>query len=333
MNYAITILIFLVVVFFYIHVTEQYKKSEDLEIYEMDFVDNAALQNVCNVKQPVLFEYKSHVPEIFGKITIDNILRNGGQYEVAVKDTNDYAKSGASFDYITFPFHSTIKLFETDSRAHFISESNSIFVEESGLNPIIHAVDLDLKPPLTVHTAYDILFGSKGSTTPLRYHTGTRYFVGVTAGKIQIKMTPWRSTRYLKPIRDYENYEFRSAIDVWTKDLGELSKIKFLEFDVIEGNVLYIPPYWWYSIKYMNEDADTVSMCFACQYNTAVNILANITDIGRYYLQQQNITEKTARILPTTTQDSDTEPDINMESEIKPKPEPIVVLDQDPTEV
>ena len=333
MNYAITILIFLVVVFFYIHVTEQYKKSEDLEIYEMDFVDNAALQNVCNVKQPVLFEYKSHVPEIFGKITIDNILRNGGQYEVAVKDTNDYAKSGTSFDYITFPFHSTIKLFETDSRAHFISESNSIFVEESGLNPIIHLTDLDLKPPLTVNTVYDIIFGSKDATTPMRYHTGTRHFVGVTNWKIQIKMTPWRSTRYLKPIRDYENYEFRSAIDVWNtkpEHLGELSKIKFLEFDVIEGNVLYIPPYWWYSIKYMKEGTDSASMCFTCQYNTAVNILANITDIGRYYLQQQN----TNMLKPQSVLSP---PDTDIKPELKPELKPEIsnvdeIISQDPAE-
>ena len=295
MSYIITLLIFLIVVFFYIHITEQYKKSEDFEIYEMDFVDNAALQEVCNIKQPVLFEYKTNAPEIFGKINMNNILKNGGQYEVAVKDTKDYWSADTSFDYITFPFQSTIKLFETDSRSHFISETNTVFVEESGLNPIIHHIDQDLKPPFTVNTVYDLMFGSKDSTTPMRYHTSTRYFIGVTSGKIQIKMTPWRSTRYLKPIHDYENYEFRSAIDVWNTNpehLAELSKIKFLEFDVIEGSVLYIPPYWWYSIKYVNDSTDadsSFSLCFSCKYNTMVNILANITDIGRYYIQQPNI--------------------------------------------
>ena len=36
----------------------QFKKSEDLEIYEMDYSTNANLQDVCDVRQPVLFNVK-----------------------------------------------------------------------------------------------------------------------------------------------------------------------------------------------------------------------------------------------------------------------------------
>ena len=312
MNFMITVFIFLIVVFLYIHVVEQYKKSEDLEIYEMDFVDNSALQDVCNVKQPVLFEYQSFVPEIFAKLTIPSLSKNGAQYEINVKDTKDYYKTNTAagaagadsdFDYITFPLQSTLKLMDTDSAAHFITESNTVFIEECGLNPVIHQMDQDLKPPLTVSTNYDILFGSKDASTPLRYHTKTRYFLGVATGRVQIKMTPWRSTRYLHTIHDYDNYEHRSAINVWTPQpeyVGELSKVKFLEFDILAGNVLYIPAYWWYSIKYINESTDAQTVCFACEYSTAVNVLANITDIGRYYLQHQNTVKKTTRTLDTT---------------------------------
>lgn len=298
MNVIVSIFIFLVVVFLYIHITDQYKKSEDLEIYEMDFVSNEKLQDVCNVKQPVLFEYKSFASDTFDKITIANLLKNGSQIEVNVKDTNDYWKTPETFDYITFPLQSSLKLMETDSRSHFITDSNSIFVEECGLNPIIHKFDQDLKPPFNVHTNYDILFGSKDTVTPLKYHTHTRYFLGISTGKIQIKMTPWRSTRYLHKISDYDNYEFRSPINVWSPQkeyISEMNKLKFLDFDVMEGHVLYIPPYWWYSIKYINASDTNITTCFACEYSTVVNILSNITDIGKYYLQQQNITKKTTK--------------------------------------
>jgi len=278
----------------------------------MDFTENSALQDVCNVKQPVLFEYKSFAPDIFAKITIPNILKNGGEYEINVKNTKDYYNNSldnnTSFDYITFPLQSTMKLFDTDSTAHFITDSNTSFIEECGLNPVIHQLDQDLKPPLTVHTNYDILFGSKDSTTPLRYHTNSRYYLGVSTGRIQIKMTPWRSTRYLHKIHDYDNYEFRSAVNVWTPQpeyLGEINKIKFLEFDVLAGNVLYIPPYWWYSIKYIVDSNESKTVCFACEYSTAVNVLANITDIGRYYLQHQNTTKKTTRTLQITPTESE----------------------------
>ena len=43
----------------YIHIIHQYKTGEDMEIYEMDYVSNTHLQEVCNIKQPVLFYYKS----------------------------------------------------------------------------------------------------------------------------------------------------------------------------------------------------------------------------------------------------------------------------------
>ena len=49
MTFFINLVLFLLVLFFYIHVTAQFKKSEDLEIYEMDYSDNAHLQEVCDV--------------------------------------------------------------------------------------------------------------------------------------------------------------------------------------------------------------------------------------------------------------------------------------------
>ena len=70
------ILIFLVILFLYIHITNQYKKSEDLEIYEMDYTTNVHLQEVCDIKQPVLFEYKSINPEFFENLELDKLLVN-----------------------------------------------------------------------------------------------------------------------------------------------------------------------------------------------------------------------------------------------------------------
>lgn len=44
MNFLITFLIFILILFLYIHINDQYKKSEDLEIYEMDYTSNMELQ-------------------------------------------------------------------------------------------------------------------------------------------------------------------------------------------------------------------------------------------------------------------------------------------------
>ena len=101
-------------------------------------------------------------------------------------------------------------------------------------------------------------------------------------------MTPWKSRKYLFPVSDFEHYEFRSPIDVWTDNTDEC---KFLEFDVESGFVLYVPPYWFYSIKYAADDTEL----YGFYYNSLINCVANIPNWCLYYLQQQNIRYKVLR--------------------------------------
>ena len=111
-------------------------------------------------------------------------------------------------------------------------------------------------------------------------------------------MTPWKSRKYLHPIIDYDNYEFRSPINAFdnTKNqeyMNDIDKLKFLEFNVLEGYILYIPPYWWYSIQYMEMD----TLVLGATYITAMNFLANTPDLIRYYIQQQNTTTKVLKTM------------------------------------
>jgi hypothetical protein len=271
----------------------QYKTSEDLEIYEMDYANNGQLQEICNVKQPIIFEFHSLYPEFFEDVNIENM----GNHDVKVKDSNDYEKEIDSVDYITLPFQSSQKLMKTDSNGHFFIENNNEFVEESAFYKLFRNMDTYFKPSFTLQTKYDICMGSKNAVTPLRYNTNYRNFYVVTSGKVHIKMTPYKSKKYLYPIKDYENYEFRSPINVWNpqkKYLNEMDKLKFLEFDVNAGYVIYIPPYWWYSIKYSKEE-DTVMCGFT--YNSIMNIIANIPDWILYFIQQQNTKKKIVKTL------------------------------------
>lgn len=307
MDFLVNVFIFLAIIFLYIHIVAEYKKSEDLEIYEMDLESTEQLHEVCNVKQPVLFEYTKNVPAIFNMLTIDAIMNgDGAKHEIAIKNTNDYwkpkntAKStddDYSIDSVLFPFQSSLKLLETDTKSTYLSEGNGVFLHDCGLEKTLREVDADFKPAFTISSAYDILFASKNTVTPMRYHTNSRQYIGVTHGKLQIKMAPWKYTRYLHSETDYENYEFRSKINVWNcqeKYRLDLDKVKTIEFDITKGYVLVVPPYWWYSIKF----PDTYdNSAFLVSYSTIVNSLANCTDIGRHYMQQQNITHKLTKTM------------------------------------
>ena len=292
MNHPLfSLFLFLLVVFVYIHIIAQWKKSEDLEIYEMDYVNGSQLHEVCSVKQPVMFEF-IHNPEFYHRIQHSK-MEKFDNYDIKLKDTRDYwnpvVTDTTTVDYVVLPYHSGKKLMDTDTNSRYISENNSEFLEVTGLEYICSSMDTFLKPPINMYSKYDLLIGSKHATTPMRYHTNASYFVVPTSGKIRVKMTPWKSSRYLHQVKDYEQYEFRSRVNVWNPSpshMNEMDKLRFLDFEVQKGYILSIPPYWWYSIRY-STDPDTCVCAFT--YDTVINALAHSYDWGMYYLQQSNI--------------------------------------------
>jgi len=261
----------------------------------MDYTTNVYLQEVCDLKQPVLFEYQSIHPEFFDSMQIDSVGINNS-HDIKVREAEDFYKDEENIDFIVLPFQSCAQLITTDTRAGYFTESNDDFLTEAGLSPLMRTNDELLKPTFTAQTKYDIIMGSKGVVTPLRYHTDYRKYVCVNSGKITVKMTPWKSHKYLYPIKDYDNYDFRSPINIWTtqpKYLHEMDKIRFLEFDVLAGHVLYIPPYWWYSIKFSDEP----TLLTGFTYNSIINMVANVPNYVLYFIQQQNIKTRITKVL------------------------------------
>jgi hypothetical protein len=238
-----------IVLLFYLHLMAQFKTSEDLEIYETDYVSNRELDEICNLRQPVLFEFKSHFPDIFDNPTECSAVVN-------VRDTTET-------ETIRLPFESALTLMKTDEKSRFTSENNSsIPINE------ITRLDAFLKPPWVVHETTDVIFGSNKATTPLQYHTNHRTFMCVRSGHIHVKMTPYKSRKYAgaKTIPDNPN-----------KRIAENEndeRMRFLEFDVQSGYILYIPSRWYYSIQLF----DDAQVC-GITYNTAFNLFANVANL------------------------------------------------------
>jgi hypothetical protein len=116
----------------------------------------------------------------------------------------------------------------------------------------------------------------------------------LTQGIAQIKMSPPHNTRYLYPNYDYENFEFRSPVNPWSpqaKYKADFDKMKCLEFTLTPGKTLFLPAYWWYSIKFIS--SDTSISCF--RYRTYMNNIAVLPYIGLHALQIQNVKRNTTK--------------------------------------
>ena len=275
------VFIFCLVLFVYLHINFHLKKSNDLEMYEIDQASKDKLEEICDIRQPVLFDFDNQ--SITDTTNKKYILDNYNAFDVKIRNVAD---PGDDL-YTLLPLHAASKLFDEDKTAVYLSENNSEFLQETGVDKSFRYNDAFLRPYMVSNCNYDVLLGSADVCTPFRYEINYRNFFLLTQGSAQIKMAPPHSIKYLYPNYDYENFEFSSPVNPWNvqpKYAADFNKIKCLEFTLMPGKTLFIPAYWWYSIKFA---ANTSISCFF--YRTYMNNIAISPYIGLHALQIQNI--------------------------------------------
>ena len=279
MKIFFTIFIFCLVLFIYLHIHFHNKTSNDLEIYELDQASKDKLEEICDIRQPVIFDFDNE--KIVNATNKNTILSNYKAFDIKIRDINDQ-----NFDseiYIPVPLHSAAKLFNDDKNAAFFSEKNQDFLQETGIIKSFQYNDEFIRPYMVSNCNYDIMMGSADVVSPFRYELNYRNYFMVTQGSIQLKLSPPCSTKYLNSICDYENFEFRSPMNPW-KNHPTFDKIKCLDVTLVKGQTIQIPAYWWYSIKFTK---DSSISCF--RYRTYMNNAAISPHIFMYALQLQNV--------------------------------------------
>jgi hypothetical protein len=273
-------------VILYSQIMFQLKKSDDLEIYETDFTTNKELNDSANLKQPFIFSFS----EFDQNLNSLDLTKDYGSFDVFVKDTTDYYADKPT-QSIVLTLNAASSLIQTDGDAKYYSDSNSFFIDETGIQKYYQQVDKYLKPQLSLFSKYDVIFGSAGSSTPLMYHTYERRYLYVTGqDNIVVKMTPWRSSKYMIINKNYKDYEFSSPLNVWKPQnayMGGYQKMKFIEFVVRPGSILYVPPFWHYSIQFKKEN----QFVHVFNYGSLMNILSNAFNLGNHYYEKFSHTE------------------------------------------
>ena len=282
-KYFIGLFIFCLVLFLYLHINYHLKTSNDLEVYTIDRPSKDKLEEICDFRQPVIFEFNNE--RLLESCTLRNLDDNYGAFDINLRDiTNNDDNSEL---YLPFLLKEAINIFREDKNKKFISENNSDFLKETGAVKNFSYNDSFLRPPLVSKCIYDFMSGSIGSKTPLRYNLNYRNYYYVTHGKVNIKLISPQNSRYLYPNKDYDNFEFRSPVNVWNiqeEYKPEFDKIKVLDITLNKGEIISIPAYWWYSINY-----EKLSSICVFKYRTFMNVLAISPELVLTMLQGQNI--------------------------------------------
>ncbi len=276
-------LIFCVVLFFYLHIHYHLKTSSDLEVYELSSPSKETLEEICDLRQPTRFDFRSD--SLTSRIRC--MEEEYGAFEVRVRDMTSSLGEGDD-PYVALPLGNVAQALERDKNSRYVIESNSSFLDETGLAKTYSAADPYLRPYMVASRTYDVLAGSRGARTQLRRELNYRtYFISVM-GSVSIKLAPPKADRYLYPVYDYCNFEFRSPVDPWAPQAmyeSDFAKVKCLDVQLAPGQALFVPAYWWYSIEFSSHE-DRVA---CCKYTTYMSALATANHSLLWALQSQNL--------------------------------------------
>jgi hypothetical protein len=283
MQQFIAILVFCIVLFLYLHIYFQLKTSNDLEVYEIEQPSKDKLEEICDLRQPVIFDYQNE--SLLETCKVAAITEHYNAFDIKLRNVKEMDDNTDL--HIPVTLKAAISLLTGDKDSKYISEKNGDFLEETGIIKNFKYNDAFLRPPMVSNCFYDFLTASHNTETVLQYSVNYRNFYLVTHGSIKIKLIPPKSARYLYPVEDYENFEFRSPLNPWTiqrQYKADFDKMKTLEIELTPGKIIYIPAYWWYSIKFM----EPLSSVCVFKYRTYMNTVAILPKLCMKTLQRQN---------------------------------------------
>ncbi len=256
MNFLIYSIIFLLCIIFYIHIFYHLKISNDENVYEIDYINTSNLEEICNLRQPFTFKLPKQInlkkTDIISQKEKLNIIKS----KKIIKEQKDDSSN-------------------TKSENKIYSEYNKQLLLNDNINKKINTIDKYIKPDFTFNNIYDIIVSDENYSTPTISNYNYRNYYIVTEGNIDVTFISPIHNKKLNYITDYELMQnvIKSPIK---------KNIKINTIHASEGDIIYIPPHWWYSIHF-----NSSSVILKYQFRTVMNMLSYIPNYILSYISIQ----------------------------------------------
>ena len=122
MRIIIGLCIFCLVLFLYLHIQFHLKTGEDLEMYEVEHPSKDKLEEICDLRQPVLFDFECQ--KIIETSNRSYVANNYHAFEVKIRNIKENDNNTEL--YMPLPIHSAVKLFDEDNFQKAMDENTRI---------------------------------------------------------------------------------------------------------------------------------------------------------------------------------------------------------------
>ena len=252
------------------------------EVYYLENISKEKAEELCDLRQPAVFNYENQ--PIRDSILAELQDKKNYSTNVIIRNSKNIE------NYVPISLDKTLTLFQKDDQSTYYSENNTAFISETGIKHILDSNDYYLKPCMMASKSYDIMFGSENSHSPLRYDINYRNFYYCVKGSVKIKLAPPKSSEYLRETKNYNTFEFSSPVNLWEVQdeyMFDMRNVDTLDVSIREGQVLYIPAFWWYTIEFQKE-----AIISSLKYRTYMNALAVLPRFILRFFQMQNVSHK-----------------------------------------
>jgi hypothetical protein len=161
----------------YIHICHHLKKVNDIDIYDMGYINKKSLEEVCVLRQPVTFLLEEYVLENF--FNIQGLVDRFTNMKIDIYDTTSTDTIPIA---IPISIKDALKLFT--QKKDYISYNNVSFVEDSLTKSKLQTLDKFLSPPLSIYSQYDVWLGTEDKKLPIKSECYYREYIYVTSGNI-----------------------------------------------------------------------------------------------------------------------------------------------------
>ena len=104
--------IFLIVLFLYLHIFFHLKTSNDLVIYDIETPSKDKLEEICDLRQPVIFPF--HNEEILEKVSRQMLLNSYGAFDIKLRNLKNIIDDDEEL-YVPVSLKNALPLIKNDS--------------------------------------------------------------------------------------------------------------------------------------------------------------------------------------------------------------------------